>query len=97
VDVELTPDERLEIWCVEDLSREDLGPVEQAQAFRALLEVDGRSGSRLSKDLGTSRPSVVASPKLLERSAPVQDLVEGGGLPATSASAIGPLDSPDAR
>jgi ParB family chromosome partitioning protein len=83
------------LQCVENLLREDLRPVEQARAFRTLMEVNGWSGNQLAKELGVSQPAVVAALKLLGLPSAVQDLVEEGGLPASSASAIATLDDPD--
>jgi ParB family chromosome partitioning protein len=97
IDRPLPPAELLALQCVENLLREDLRPVEQARAFKTLMEVNGWSGNQLAKELGISQPAVVAALKLLSLAAPVQDLVEGGELPASSASAIASLDDPDAQ
>jgi ParB family chromosome partitioning protein len=97
VDRPIPPGELLALQCVENLLREDLRPVEEARAFRTLMEVNGWSGNQLAKELGGSQPSVVAALKLLALPSPVQDLVEAGELPASSALAIASLDDPDAQ
>jgi ParB family transcriptional regulator, chromosome partitioning protein len=97
IDRPIPPGELLAMQCVENLLREDLRPVEQARAFRTLMEVNGWSGNQLAKELGVSQPAVVAALKLLSLPSPVQDLVEWGELPASSASAIAALDDPDAQ
>ena len=97
IDRPIPPGELLALQCVENLLREDLRPVEQARAFRTLMEVNGWSGNQLAKELGVSQPAVVAALKLLSLPAPVQELVEGGELPASSASAIAALEDPDAQ
>jgi ParB family chromosome partitioning protein len=94
VDRPMGPGELLALQCVENLLREDLRPVEEARAFRTLMEVNGWSGNQLAKEIGVSQPSVVAALKLLALPEPVQDLVEAGELPASSASAIASLDDP---
>jgi ParB family transcriptional regulator, chromosome partitioning protein len=97
VDRPLPPGELLALQCVENLLREDLRPIEQAKAFRTLMDVNGWSGNQLSKELGVSQPAVVAALKLLSLPDPVQDLVDRGDLPASSASAIASLEDPAAQ
>jgi ParB family chromosome partitioning protein len=95
VDRPIPPGEMLAIQCIENLLREDLRPIEQAKAFRTLMEVNAWSGNQLAKELGVSQPAVVAALKLLSLPEPIQGLVDGGELSASSASAIATLDSPE--
>jgi ParB family chromosome partitioning protein len=97
VDRPIPPGELLALQCVENLLREDLRPIEQARAFRTLMDVNGWSGNQLAKELGVSQPAVVAALKLLSLPEPVQDWVESGELPASSASAIASLEAPEAQ
>ncbi|WP_435011970.1 ParB/RepB/Spo0J family partition protein (plasmid) [Tundrisphaera lichenicola] len=59
------------------------------------MNINGWSENQLARELGVSQPSVVAALKLLALPTPVQDPVEAGDLPASSASAIASLDDPD--
>jgi ParB family transcriptional regulator, chromosome partitioning protein len=95
VDRPIPPGELLALQCVENLLREDLRPIEQAKAFRTLMDINGWSGNQLAKELGVSQPAVVAALKLLGLPEPVRDMVENGELPASSASAIASLEHPD--
>ena len=97
VDRPIPPGELLALQCVENLLREDLRPIEQAKAFRTLMDINGWSGNQLAKELGISQPAVVAALKLLSLPEPVQDLVESGNLPASSASAIATSNTPTTR
>lgn len=97
VDRPLPPGELLALQCVENLLREDLRPIEQARAFRTLMEVNGWSGSQLAKELGISQPAVVAALKLLSLPEAVRGLIESGELSASSASSIASLDRPDVQ
>lgn len=92
VDRPMSAGEMLAIQCVENLLREDLRPIEQAKAFRTLMEVNGWSGNQLAKELGVSQPAVVAALKLLSLPESIQGLVDQGDLPASSASAISAIE-----
>lgn len=93
----LTASELLALQCIENLLREDLRPIEQAKAFRNLMDTNGWSGNQLAKELGISQPAVVAAMKLLSLPAQVQQMVDAGSLPASSASAIATLEEPEAQ
>jgi ParB family transcriptional regulator, chromosome partitioning protein len=91
------PGELLALQMVENLLREDLKPIEQAKAFRALMTVNNWSGNQLSKELGISQSGVVQALVLLELPEAVQAAVDGGDLPASSAYAIATLDDAEAQ
>jgi len=95
MDREFAADELLAIQCKENLLREDLKPIEEAKAFRTLMELHGWSGNRLSKEMGISQSKVMQSLALLDLPAPVQDAVEQGVLPATTAYEIAKHASPE--
>jgi ParB family chromosome partitioning protein len=94
VDGELPADERLMIQLVENALREDLRPVEQARAYKALMEARGWSGNQLAKELHIAQSSVVRALALLELPAPVQAQVEQGALATTVAAELTKLPEP---
>jgi ParB family chromosome partitioning protein len=94
VEGELPADERLMIQLVENALREDLRPVEQARAYKALMEARGWSGNQLAKELHIAQSSVVRALALLELPAPVQAQVEQGALAATVAAELTKLPEP---
>jgi ParB family chromosome partitioning protein len=65
-DCPLVPSELLAVQLVENCLREDLKPIEQARAFRALMNLNGWSGNQLAKELGVSQSGVVQALALLE-------------------------------
>lgn len=95
MDGAIPPDELLAIQCMENLLREDLRPVEQARAFRTLMDVHGWSGHRLAKELGVSQGGIAQSLALLNLPPTVQDAVEQGGLAPTIAYEVSKLDRPE--
>jgi ParB family chromosome partitioning protein len=84
----------LELQLVENALREDLKPVEQARAFRTLMESNGWTGARLAGALNLNAASVSRSLALLELPCTVQASVERGELPASVAYEVSKLGDP---
>jgi ParB family chromosome partitioning protein len=72
--------ERLEVGLVENLVRQDLDPVETAQALAALVEDFGQSQSDVARSVGRSRSSVANLIRLLELPDDVQEMLVAGVL-----------------
>ena len=87
--------ELLALQLVENCLREDLRPIEQARAFKALMDRNGWSGNQAAKTLGIAQPTVVRALALLELPEPVQEQVEQGTLPPATAYEIGKVDDPE--
>lgn len=65
---------------VENIQREDLNPIDRAQAYRMLIDQLGLTQSELSNRLGEDRSSIANFLRLLELTGPVKDLVRTGQL-----------------
>jgi ParB family chromosome partitioning protein len=85
VEGEIPPGELLAIQLVENCLREDLRPVEQARAYRALIDQNGWSIRQLASELALDHSAVAKTLKLLDLPAPVQEMVEAGELPTWTA------------
>lgn len=85
------PAELLALQLVENALREDLRPVEQARAFRALMDRHGWAGQNLAKELCLHPSAVTRALALLELPAEVQEQVEQGALPASVAYEVSKL------
>lgn len=72
--------QRLEVGLVENLVREDLDPIETAQALAVLVEDFGQSQADVARSVGRSRSSVANLIRLLELPDDVQDLLVQGAL-----------------
>lgn len=81
---------------IENLQREDLNPMEEAQGFRVLVETYGMTQEQAAASVGKSRSAVSNSMRLLALSEPLRTLVEDGKLTAGHGRAILPL-SPTLR
>ncbi len=91
----MTADEILEDQLVENCVREDLKPIEQAKAFKALIDRRGCSYPQLAEMLNTSHMAVSRALSLLELPGEVQDRVSAGKLSASVAVEVSKLDDPE--
>lgn len=82
-------DERaLEISIVENVQREDLNAMEEAQAYRALMQRFGHTQDQAAKSVGKSRSHVANTIRLLQLPESVQQHVIHGRLSAGHARAL---------
>jgi ParB family chromosome partitioning protein len=84
----------LALQLIENCLREDLKPVEQAKAFRDLMDRNGWSTRRLADELSIHQPQVVQALALLDLPPAVQVEVDGGNIPAATAREIHKLGTP---
>ena len=75
-----TESEMAEIALIENLQREDLNPIEEARAYRSLMEKYGFTQEELADKLGKSRPVIANSLRLLSLNPVVVEMVETGRL-----------------
>ena len=73
---------------VENLQREDLGALEEAAAFRQLIDDFGLTHDEVAEAVGRSRSAVSNTVRLLQLPAPVHRLLEQGSLTAGHARAL---------
>lgn len=85
---DLTDKETLEIALVENLQRENLSPVEEAEGFNRLMSEYGYTQDVLSKVVGKSRSYVANILRLLNLPADVQELIKKGRLSAGHARVL---------
>jgi ParB family chromosome partitioning protein len=83
--------DQLELALVENLQREDLNPVEEALAFRQLMDEFGLTQEDVAARIGRARSTVANTLRLLDLDAKVQQLVIDGALTGGHAPAIGGL------
>ena len=86
--------EMMELALIENVQREDLNPIDEAKAYRALLGAVGLTHDQLSERVGKQRSSITNSLRLLGLPPEVQDMVSRGTLSAGHARALLGLESP---
>ncbi|MFC7687421.1 ParB/RepB/Spo0J family partition protein [Ureibacillus sp. GCM10028918] len=77
---DLTEDQMMELAILENLQREDLTPIEEAEAYQSLIEKLNFTQEELAKRLGKSRPYITNHLRLLTLPEEVRDLVNSGEL-----------------
>ena len=91
---EFSDAERMEIALIENLQREDLNPMEEAEAYRTLMESFGLTQEALAQRLGRSRSQVANTLRLLQLPAQVQDEVRAGRLSMGHAKVLCGVEDP---
>ena len=71
-----------EISLIENIQRENLNPIEEALAFRALAEEYGLTQEELSEKVGKSRSAIANSTRLLDLPTDVLEMVANGDISA---------------
>jgi ParB family chromosome partitioning protein len=80
---------------IENLHRSDLPPLEQAAAFRELLDRHGWSARRLAEELSLSHQTVSRALALLELPAEIQEQVRRGELAPRTAAELASVEKPE--
>lgn len=89
--IEADDQKAMELAMIENLQREDLNPIEEAEGFRVLVETYGMTQEQAAERVGKSRSAVANALRLLDLNVSIQKLVEDGELSAGHARAILPL------
>ncbi len=83
---------RMEAALIENLQRDDLNPIEEANGVRRLMDESGLTQEKVAERLGKSRPAVANLLRLLTLDDSVQRLVVEGKLSAGHARALAGVD-----
>ena len=84
----VAPREMLELALVENVQRSDLNPLEEATAYRQLVEVFGLTQDEVARRVGKSRVAVTNTLRLLKASPAVQEAVSRGSISEGHARAL---------
>ena len=89
---ELSDTETMEIALIENLQREDLTPLEEAQGYRVLMDEHGFSQEEVAKSVGKSRPAIANSLRLLKLPESISEYLKDEKITAGHARALLMLD-----
>lgn len=92
---EASPQAMLELALIENIQRADLNPLEEAAAYRQLIDEFGLTQAQVAQRVGKSRPAVANFVRLLDLPSEVQEAVVGGELSGGHARTLLALQAPD--
>lgn len=90
---ELTDSEAMQIALIENLQRENLNPIEEAQGYFELTENFGMTQEEISKTVGRSRSAIANAMRLLSLPEEVRTMLEDGELSVGHAKALLSFDN----
>ncbi|WP_249287617.1 ParB/RepB/Spo0J family partition protein [Lentihominibacter faecis] len=85
---ELSDEENMLLAIIENMQREDLNPIEEAEGINQMIETYGLTQDQVSKSVGKSRPYITNCLRLLKLPEAIQSFVSEGQLSAGHARAI---------
>ncbi len=93
---ELSDQDVLEIGVVENVQRADLNPIEEALAYRALVDQFGRTQNEIASAIGKSRPHIANMLRLLSLPKRAQEALQQGEISTGHARAVIAAPDPEA-
>lgn len=90
---ELSDVETMEIAIIENLQREDLNPIEEAEGLQALIDRCGFTQEDVAVSVGKSRPAIANALRLLKLPPEVRDMTRNGDISAGHARALLAFDN----
>lgn len=86
----------LEIGLIENIQRENLNPLEEAEGYRALISRFGKTQESLAESVGKSRAHITNTLRLLQLPEAVRNHLSAGRISAGHARAVIGADNPEA-
>lgn len=89
---ELSDEENMLLAIIENMQREDLDPIEEAEGISQMIETYGLSQEQVSKSLGKSRPYITNQLRLLKLPEEIRKMVSNGRLSSGHVRALITID-----
>ncbi len=85
---EMSDNETMELALIENLQREDLNPIEEAQGYKALMDTYALTQEEVASKVGKSRPAVANALRLLNLTPEESKALENGEISSGHARAL---------
>lgn len=85
---EVSDDKLLELALIENIQREELNPIEEANAYRKLIDIIGLTQEAVASSVGKDRTLIATSLRLLRLPEDIKKLIEEGKLSAGHGRAL---------
>lgn len=92
---EASDEQVLQMALIENIQRQDLNSIEEAMAFKYLVEEYGMTQNQVAQKVGRSRPGVANIIRLLNLCPKVQDMIVTGRLSEGQAKTLLSIEDPD--
>lgn len=92
---EMSDEQAMQISLIENLQREDLNPIEEAEGLQLLISRYSLTQEEAASRVGRSRPAIANSIRLLGLPEEVRELTRNGDISAGHARALLALGNPD--
>ena len=93
----LTDEQNMLLAIIENMQREDLNPLEEAEGLNQMMSVFGMTQEEVSKSVGKSRPYIATSLRLLKLPEYVKGFISEGSLTAGHGRALVSLENEKLR
>ena len=90
---ELSDEENMLLAIIENMQREDLNPIEEAEGLKQMIDSYGLTQEQVSYSIGKSRPYITNSLRLLKLPGRVQELTAEGKITVGHARALAAVKS----
>ena len=94
---ELDDEQNMLIAIIENMQREDLNPIEEAEGLNQMIVTYGMTQEQVSKSVGKSRPYITNSLRLLKLPEYVLELISAGKISAAHGRTMITIDEEEAR
>ena len=94
---ELSDEQNMLIAIIENMQREDLNPVEEAEGLNQMIVTFGMTQEQISKSVGKSRPYIANSLRLLKLPEYIKEEMAEGRLSAAHGRTLVPVEDEDVR
>lgn len=92
---ELSDEQNMLFAIIENMQREDLNPIEEAEGLERMITNFGMTQSEISKSVGKSRPYITNSLRLLKLPDEIKDMMEDGKLTTGHGRALITIEDED--
>ena len=94
---ELDDEQNMLLAIIENMQREDLNPIEEAEGLNQMIVTYGMTQEQVSKSVGKSRPYITNSLRLLKLPEYVLELISAGKISAAHGRTVITIDEEEAR
>lgn len=91
----LTDEEHMLLAIIENMQREDLNPIEEAEGLERMISTFGMTQAEISKSVGKSRPYITNSLRLLKLPERIKDMMAEGKLTTGHGRALITIEDQD--